>query len=39
VLGKLAEVRGWTLEEAEKRTEDAFFDLFDRIPRPEGLGR
>ncbi len=36
VLGKLAEIRGWTLEEAEKRTEDVFFDLFDRIPRPEG---
>ena len=34
VLAKLAEIRGWTLEEAEKRTEDAFFTLFDRIPRP-----
>ena len=34
ILGKLAEVRGWTLAEAEARTEDAFFDLFDRIPRP-----
>ena len=34
VLAKLAEVRGWTLDEAEARTEDAFFDLFDRIPRP-----
>lgn len=35
VLAKLAEIRGWTLEEAEARTEDAFFALFDRIPRPE----
>lgn len=34
VLAKLAEVRGWSLDEAEARTEDAFFALFDRIPRP-----
>lgn len=34
VLAKLAEVRGWSLDEAERRTTDAFFDLFDRIPRP-----
>lgn len=34
VLAKLAEIRGWTLQEAEQRTEDAFFALFDRIPRP-----
>jgi TatD DNase family protein len=34
VLAKLAEVRGWTLDEAEARTEDAFFALFERIPRP-----
>jgi TatD DNase family protein len=34
VLAKLAEIRGWTLEEAEARTEDAFFAVFDRIPRP-----
>jgi len=34
VLDKLAEVRGWTREEAERRTEDAFFGLFDRIARP-----
>jgi TatD DNase family protein len=34
VLAKLAEIRGWTLDEAEKRTEDAFFAVFDRIPRP-----
>jgi TatD DNase family protein len=34
VLAKLAEIRGWSLKEAEARTEDAFFALFDRIPRP-----
>ena len=34
VLAKLAEIRGWSLEEAEARTEDAFFALFDRISRP-----
>jgi TatD DNase family protein len=34
VLDKLAEVRGWTRDEAERLTEDAFFALFDRIPRP-----
>ena len=34
ILAKLAEVRGWTLAEAETRTTNAFFDLFDRIPRP-----
>lgn len=34
VLDKLAELRGWTREEAEQRTQDAFFALFDRIPRP-----
>ena len=34
ILAKLAEIRGWTLDEAEARTEDAFFALFDRIPRP-----
>jgi TatD DNase family protein len=34
VLAKLAEIRGWSLAEAEARTEDAFFTLFDRIPRP-----
>ncbi len=34
VLAKLAEIRGWGLEEAERRTEDAFFAVFDRIPRP-----
>jgi len=34
VLAKLAEIRGWSLDEAEARTEAAFFDLFERIPRP-----
>jgi TatD DNase family protein len=34
ILAKLAEVRGWSLAEAETRTTDAFFDLFERIPRP-----
>ncbi|MES2033431.1 MAG: TatD family hydrolase, partial [Pseudomonadota bacterium] len=34
VLDRLAEIRGWTREDAEQRTEDAFFTLFDRIPRP-----
>jgi len=34
ILAKLAEIRGWSPEEAEQRTEDAFFALFDRIPRP-----
>jgi TatD DNase family protein len=34
VLARLAEIRGWPLAEAEERTQAAFFDLFDRIPRP-----
>ncbi|MGH6908581.1 MAG: TatD family hydrolase [Phenylobacterium sp.] len=34
ILAKLAEIRGWSLDDAEQRTEDAFFALFDRIPRP-----
>ena len=34
VLDKLAEIRGWDRAEAEARTTVAFFDLFDRIPRP-----
>jgi len=34
ILAKLAEIRGWSLAEAEGRTEDAFFALFERIPRP-----
>ena len=34
VLDKLAEIRGWSPEDADQRTTDAFFSLFDRIPRP-----
>src|SRR4051812_32551638 len=34
VLAKLAEIRSWSLAEAEARTEDAFFAVFDRTPRP-----
>ena len=34
VLAALAAVRGWSIAEAEQRTEAAFFDLFTRIPRP-----
>ena len=38
VLHKLAEIRGWSREDAERRAEDAFFALFDRIPRPRAAG-
>ena len=34
VLDKLAEIRGWSAEEADRLTTEAFFGLFDRIPRP-----
>jgi TatD DNase family protein len=34
VLHALADIRGWSVEEAEARTTEAFFSLFDRIPRP-----
>ena len=34
VLAKVAEVRGWSLAEAERITTDAFFSLFDRVQRP-----
>ncbi|WP_395650462.1 TatD family hydrolase [Brevundimonas sp.] len=34
VLTKLAEIRGWSAEEAGRRTTDAFFALFDGIPDP-----
>lgn len=34
VFDKLAELRGWNREETEARCEEAFFALFDRIPRP-----
>jgi TatD DNase family protein len=33
VLAKLAEIRGWSLDEAETRAEAAFFALFDRVAR------
>jgi TatD DNase family protein len=38
ILAKLAEVRGWSLAEAEGRTTDAFFALFDRVPREAQMG-
>jgi TatD DNase family protein len=45
VLAKLAEIRGWSVAEAEQQTEEAFFALFDAIPRsaaqevgPRGVG-
>lgn len=34
IVEKLGEIRGWNREEAEARTEAAFFALFDRVPRP-----
>ena len=34
VAERLAEVRGWSRQETEARTADAFFALFDRIARP-----
>jgi TatD DNase family protein len=34
VLARLAEIRGWSPQEAERRTGDAFFAIFDRVPRP-----
>ncbi|MGH6999780.1 MAG: TatD family hydrolase, partial [Phenylobacterium sp.] len=34
VLAGLAKTRGWSRHDAEKRAEDAFFALFDKIPRP-----
>ncbi len=34
VLDKVAELRGWSRAEALTRTADAFFALFDRVPRP-----
>lgn len=33
VYNKLAEIRGWSLDETRHRTHDAFFALFDRIPK------
>ena len=34
ILAALADIRGWSPGEAERRTQEAFFNLFDRIPRP-----
>jgi TatD DNase family protein len=34
VLAQLAQIRGWSVADAEARTADAFFALFDRIARP-----
>ena len=34
VLEALGRIRGWDRQEAEARTAEAFFALFDRIPRP-----
>ncbi len=33
ILARVAEIRGWSLTETEQRTENAFFRLFNRIPR------
>ncbi len=33
ILAKLAEVRGWSLAEAETRTTEAFLALFDKVSR------
>ena len=33
VLAKLADIRGWSPPDAERRTEEAFFALFDRVAR------
>ena len=35
VLEKLAEIRGWSADEADRITTEAFFGLFDRVPRPQ----
>ena len=34
VLAQLATIRGWSVAEAEERTADACFAVFDRIPQP-----
>ncbi|MDB5420990.1 MAG: hydrolase, TatD family [Brevundimonas sp.] len=36
VLEVLADIRGWTAQEADRRTTDAFFSLFHTIPDPRG---
>jgi len=35
VADKLAEIKGWTVEDTVKRTTDAFFDLFGKATRPD----
>jgi len=34
VADTLADIKGWSREETEKRTSEAFFALFHRVPRP-----
>ena len=34
VLEVLADIRGWSKDEADRRTTDAFFNLFHAIPDP-----
>lgn len=34
VYTKLADIRGWSLDDTRAKTHDAFFALFDKIPRP-----
>jgi len=34
VADALAQVKNWSREECEDKTSDAFFKLFDRVPRP-----
>ena len=34
ILAKLAEIREWSVAEAERRTEAAFFDCFAKVPGP-----
>ncbi|CAL4867652.1 D-aminoacyl-tRNA deacylase [Asticcacaulis sp. MM231] len=33
VYDKLGDIRGWSLDDVRSKTHDAFFKLFDRIPR------
>lgn len=37
VAEKLAEIRGWSLEETAQKTSDAFFDLFKKAERPNSM--
>lgn len=37
VYQKLADIKGWDMDHTRKVTHDAFFALFDRIPRTGGL--